>query len=188
VDQLELLRHLVDSFEILGISYMIGGAQAAIYYGEPRLTRDIDVVADVALTHIAGLLERFPPGDFYPSEEAMREAIRERGQFNIIHPISGLKIDVILPKRTPYDRIQFSRREPHAIVEGRDAYFASPEDVILYKMFYFREGGSDRHVRDILGMLSVSAGVLDRSYIDDWAARLGLGDIWESILRRAQEE
>ena len=187
MDQAELLRYLPDAFEALGIPYMIGGAQAAIYYGEPRLTRDIDVIADIGPAHIAGLLERFPPSEFYISEDAVREAIQERAQFNIIHPASGLKIDVILPKRTLYDQVQFSRRERHAIVEGRDAYFASPEDVILYKMLYLRDSGSDRHVRDILGMLSVSGSDIDRIYIDDWAVRLGLKDMWESIVKRAAE-
>lgn len=186
MDQAELLRYLVDTFGSLGIPYMIGGAQAAIYYGEPRLTRDIDVVADVLLVHIPGLLDRFPADDFYLSEVAVREAIQDRGQFNIIHGTSGLKIDVILPKREPYDVVQFSRRESHALVEGLEAYFATPEDVILYKMLYFREGGSDRHVRDILGILAVSGNELDQGYIGGWAGRLGLREIWESILNRAQ--
>ncbi len=78
VDQAELLRYLVETFETLSIRYMIGGAQAATFYGEPRLTRDIDVVAEIEPSHIPGLLDRFPGGDFYVSEEAVRGAIRDR--------------------------------------------------------------------------------------------------------------
>lgn len=185
MDQAELLRYLVETFETLGIRYMIGGAQAAMFYGEPRLTRDIDVVAEIEPSHIPGLLDRFPGGDFYVSEEAVRGAIRDRGQFNLIHPASGLKIDVILPKGTEYDRMQFSRRERHEMLEGLHAYFARPEDVILYKMIYFREGGSDRHVRDILGILRVSGPELDLGYTADWAGRLGLSHIWDAVLKRA---
>ena len=70
MDQAELLKYVVDAFEALGIDYMIGGAHAAVFYGEPRLTRDIDVVADVRLEHVPRLLERFPAGEFYLSEEA----------------------------------------------------------------------------------------------------------------------
>lgn len=176
---------MVDVFEALGIDYMIGGALAAMYYGEPRLTRDIDLVAEVRADHVAGLLERFPEGDFYVSEEAIREAIDRRGQFNIVHPASGLKIDVILPKRTEYDLVQFARRERHEMLEGRDASFARPEDVILYKMLYFREGGSERHVRDIVGILEVSGAQIQMSYVEEWAARLGLAEIWEAILKRS---
>lgn len=187
MDQAELLKYVVDAFEALGIDYMIGGAHAAVFYGEPRLTRDIDVVADVRLEHVPRLLERFPAGEFYLSEEAAQGAILGRGQFNIIHPSSGLKIDVILPKGTEYDAVQFSRRERHAMLEGHDAYFARPEDVILSKMLYFREGGSERHVRDIIGILKVSGSEIGMAYIAEWAARLGLVEIWESVRRRAAE-
>ncbi len=187
MDQGDLLRGVVEAFEALGIPYMIGGAQAAIFYGEPRLTRDIDVIAEVTPEHVAGLRRRFPEEDFYLSEDAVRDAIRERRQFNIIHPESGLTVDVILPKDTDYDRVQFARRERHGLLEGREAYFARPEDVILYKMLYFREGGSEGHVRDIIGMLEVSGNDLQADYIAGWAARLGLTGIWESIRRRATE-
>jgi len=186
VDQAELLRYLVTAFEALGIQYMIGGAQAAMFYGEPRLTRDIDVIAEIELAHVAGLLERFPTEDFYLSEDAVREAIRDRGQFDIIHPDSGLKIDVILPKNTEYDRVELSRRERHELLEGLHAYFARPEDVILYKMIYFREGGSDRHIRDILGILEVSGPEIDTAYIAEWAGRLGLAGIWGAVIERTR--
>lgn len=187
MNQAELLRYLVEAFEALGIEYMIGGSQASIYYGEPRFTQDIDVVADVALSHLPGLIERFPFPEFYLSEEAAREAITHRGQFNIIHPASGLKVDVLLKKDSPYDRIQFERRQRQPLVPGRDAYFAQPEDIILYKMLYFKAGRSERHLRDIAGMLAVSGAEIDAQYVAEWASRLGLSDIWEAILRRAAE-
>ena len=107
MNQAELLRYLVEAFEALGIDYMISGSQASIYYGEPRFTQDIDVVADVTPGHVPALLERFPFPEFYLSEDPAREAIQARGQFNIIHPASGLKIDALLVKHTPDDRLGF---------------------------------------------------------------------------------
>lgn len=102
MNQAELLRYLVETFEALGIDYMISGSQASIYYGEPRFTQDIDVVAEVTPAHVPGLLERFPFPEFYLSEDAVREAIQVRGQFNIIHPGSGLKIGPwVLRSRSP---------------------------------------------------------------------------------------
>jgi len=187
VNQAELLRYLVETLEALGIDYMIVGSQASIYYGEPRFTQDIDVVADLAATHIPRLLERFALPAFYLSEDAVRDALTHRGQFNIIHPASGLKIDIILKKDMPYDRLQFDRRLRQPLIPGRDAYFARPEDVILYKMLYFREGRSERHLRDIAGMLAVSSSAIDAGYVDEWSQRLGLSEIWEAILRRATE-
>lgn len=118
MNQAELLRYLVDAFESLGIEYMIGGSQASIYYGEPRFTQDIDVVADLEPAHLPGLLARFSLPEFYLSEEAAREAIRVRGQFNIIHPASGLKVDILLRKDAAYDRIQFERRQQRRLLRA----------------------------------------------------------------------
>jgi len=185
MNQAELLRYLVEAFEDLRIDYMISGSQASIYYGEPRFTQDIDVVADVTPAHLPGLQQRFPFPEFYFSEDAAREAVRARGQFNIIHPASGLKIDVLLVKNTPYDRLEFERRERRPLLPGKEAYFARPEDVIIYKMLYFREGRSERHLRDIASMLRISGAEIDTQYVDEWAQQLGLKDIWDAVRRRA---
>ena len=187
MNQAELLRYLVETLEELGIDYMIGGSQASIYYGEPRFTQDIDVIADLAPLHVPPLLERFALPDFYVSEHAVWEAITHRDQFNIFHPASGLKIDVILKKDTPYDQLQFERRQRQPLILGRDASFARPEDVILCKMLHFKEGRSERHLRDIAGMLAISGAAIDTRYVEEWAERLGVTDIWEALVRRATE-
>lgn len=183
----ELLHYVVETFETLGIDYMISGSQASIYYGEPRFTQDIDVVADLDAADIAGLLARFPLPEFYVAEDAVRAAVAERGQFNIIHPDSGLKVDVMVRKDTPYDLTEFARRQRLPALQGRDAYFARPEDVILYKMIYYREGASERHLRDIAGIMRVSGSEIDVEYIDEWAGRLDLADIWDAIHHRLGE-
>ena len=186
MNQAELLRYMVDTLESLGIEYMVSGSQASIYYGEPRMTQDIDVIADVTPSHLPPLLERFAAPEFYVSEEAARDATATCGQFNIIHSPTGLKIDVVVRKDTPYPQVEFERRRREPILPGRDAYFARPEDVILNKLLYFQRGGSERHLRDIAGMLRVSGAEIDTGYIDDWAQRLGVGDIWQAVRRRVE--
>jgi hypothetical protein len=91
----------VEVLERLQIPYLVTGAIASIAYGEPRLTNGIDIVADIKRHHIQGLVEAFPSCDFNVSEEAVRAAVRHRGQFNILHPSSGLKVDVILTPTAP---------------------------------------------------------------------------------------
>lgn len=177
--QAELLRYLVDTLDSLALDYMIVGSHASIYYGEPRFTQDVDVVIELTPSALAGFLERFPPSEFYVSEDAAREALARRGQFNIIHGPSGVKIDLFIGKETEYDRLRFERRQRLPLVPDREAYFARPEDVILYKLLYFQEGRSDRHLRDVAGMLAVSGANLDAEYISEWARRLGVGDLWE---------
>ena len=107
----ELLKKIVEVFEHLQVPYLVTEAVASIAYGEPRLTNDIDLVADLKDRNVAGLIEAFPSDEFYISEEMVRESIRQHGQFNIIHPSSGLKVDVIMKKNSPYDNSRFERRE-----------------------------------------------------------------------------
>lgn len=184
----ELLQKVVGVFEHLKIPYIVTGAVAAMAYGEPRLTNDIDIVAAVDEHHIAGLITAFPPDEFYISEDMMKEAISHKSQFNIIHPASGLKVDVIIKKDTPFDNSRFGRAKRIYPSESYQANFASPEDVIIKKMEYYREGGSEKHLRDITGILKISGDVVDWNYISGWVQCLGLTEIWTAVQRRLTEK
>src|SRR3989442_3256363 len=124
---------------------MIGGSQAAVYYGEPRFTRDVDVVAGLGPAQMPALLARFPAPDFYVSGEAAREAVETRGQFNIIHPASGLKIDIFVNRDTPYDRLRLRRRPRLPLGPGRGAWVAGAEGVVLYTHVYYRDRPAEAH-------------------------------------------
>ena len=187
MEQNELLRHAIRSLEALGIPYMIGGSLASSAYGEPRLTNDIDIVADLTDEQVQRLLVKFPPDEFYMDEDKIREAIARQGQFNIIHPTSGYKVDIFICGQDAYGRSQLSRRRRLEASNGEHAFFASPEDVIIKKMEYFKIGQSERQFRDIVGMLRVQGEQVDRSYIRQWAARMDLTEVWEVVLRRAEE-
>ena len=184
--QAELLQYLVDVLERLSIDYMIVGSHASIYYGEPRFTQDVDVVVELRRSQLPGFLESFPLAEFYVSEEAARDALARRGQFNIIHGASGVKIDVFIGKDTDYDHVRFARRQQLPLIPGRTAFFARPEDVILYKLLYFRDGGSDRHLRDVAGILAVSGSSIDIEYAAEWASRLGVTELWDGVRRRVE--
>lgn len=187
MEQYELLRHLVNCFESMGIRYIVTGSMASMAYGEPRFTNDIDVVADIKECHVAGLRRCFPEDEFYLSEDAVRMAISKNQQFNIIHPASGLKIDVIIRKKNAYDDSRFQRYKKFNFAEGIAANFASPEDVIIKKMEFYKEGGSEKHLRDIAGILKVSGGMIDYDYIEKWAEKLDIKEVWKAVLRRINE-
>lgn len=177
----ELLRYATRILERLELRYFVTGSSATIFYGEPRFTNDIDIVLDLPPGRIAELCAAFPAEEFYVSEEAARQAVARRRQFNVIHPASGLKLDLMIPAESAFNRSRFSRIRRLRPAPDYDAAFASVEDVILKKMEYYREGGSDKHLRDIAGVLKISGGEIDRAYVEDWAARLGLEEIWEGI-------
>ena len=115
------------------------------------------------------------------SEEALRRAVQRRGTFNVIHTPSSLKIDVIVAADTHFNRNRFERARRVRPDEGLEASFATAEDVILKKMDFFREGGSEKHLRDITGILMVSGDQLDYEYIENWADQMGLETIWRTI-------
>ena len=85
------------TLERLGLRYFVTGSTATIFFGEPRFTNDIDLVVDLPEERIGELCGAFPPESFYLAEEAVRRAVRNRGQFNLIHPVSGLKVDMVIP-------------------------------------------------------------------------------------------
>jgi hypothetical protein len=180
----ELLHRIVGTFEKLQIPYLITGSVASMAYGEPRLTNDIDIVAEIHETQVAGLMGAFPHDEFYISEEMIRQSIQQHGQFNIIHPASGLKVDIMIKEDTPFDHSRFERMRRMFPAESYQANFASPEDVIIKKMQSYQAGGSEKHLRDITGILKISGEEIDRSYISEWARRLKLTEIWDSVQRR----
>jgi hypothetical protein len=188
VEQSDVFRLFVEAAERLGIAYFVTGSMASIVHGEPRLTLDLDVVVELRPEQVRAFCAAFPEPAFYCPVAAARDAVLRRFQFNIVHPDSGFKIDVILLGDSVFDRGRFGRRVRRPTGLGFDAWFASAEDVIVKKLQYFNEGGSDKHIRDIVGILKVQGPALDRDYVAGWAARLNLTSIWEDCLKHSPPE
>jgi hypothetical protein len=167
----------------LQIPYLITGSVAATAYGEPRLTNDIDVVVDLDEAHACPFAAQFPLGEYYLNE-AIQEALIRKGQFNIIHPASGLKIEVMIQRERRSNRAGSGEQGLIHPADSYEARFAAPEDVVTKKMECYREGGSEKHLRDIAGIMKISAGEIDERYIGEWADRLGLRAVWDAMLQR----
>lgn len=183
VEDEEVLRRLADVMEGLKIPYMVVGSVASSVYGRWRTTEDIDVVADLHSKDVPGLCEKFPPPEYYVSPEAALQAVRAGRQFNIIRSTTAEKIDIMLARKDAWGKMQLARRRPVRVLEDRDVDLASPEDIVIAKLLYCQEGGSDKHLEDIAGILKVVGSGTDRAYIDRWAAALGLADLWQETLR-----
>ena len=187
MEQSELLRYVVGVVERLGLRYLVTGSVATIFFGEPRFTNDLDIVIALPVGRVADFCREFPAPEFYVSVSAAESAVEHCGQFNIIHPESGLKVDVIVPADTDFNRSRFARALRVKPAADFEASFASIEDVIIKKMEYYREGGSEKHLRDITGVLKISGDRVDRAYISAWASKMGLDSIWAAILNRVNE-
>jgi hypothetical protein len=162
---------------------MVTGAVAAIAYGEPRMTDDVDVVARLAEGDAERLLSAFGPPAYYvpPLEVIEEERGRPRhGHFNIIHYDSALRADIYLVGDDPLHQWAMDRRRTAAV--GGDAIWLAPlEYVIVRKLEYFRDGGSDRHLRDIGGVLRVSGELIDRDQLRRFIVERELEDCWRRV-------
>jgi hypothetical protein len=186
VEPTELLTYATGVFERLQVVYAVVGSMASSYFGEARLTNDVDILADLRLEHVDPLLAAFPSDTYYLSDDAIREAISSGGQFNIIHPEAGLKVDVMLPHDLSYDLQRLARRVPGRLIgAAAPAFFASPEDVIVKKLEFHLEGGSDKHIRDIAGILKSGLKPVDVAYVERFAEQIGNLDGWREAQRRA---
>jgi hypothetical protein len=184
MDQLELMRFAVAALERLGLRYYVTGSMASMRYGEARLTNDIDIVIELPAHRVRELCAAFPEDDFYVSEDAAAHAALHGGQFNVIRPDAGLKVDFIVrPTHSP-DHARFDRALRLATADGGDALFTSPEDSIVSKLDFFRQGESDKHLRDIASILKIRGDQLDLSYISSWVSTHGLDEVWAELLAR----
>lgn len=187
---MNLVLLFVSPLERAGIRYAVTGSVAGSAYGEPRMTNDVDIVVDIEPNAAAAMEACFPPSDFYcPPEEVIAVEARRshRGHFNVIHHDSGFKAD-IYPKGS--DALQeWALASARRIdVDGSSVSIAPPEYVIVRKLEYYREGGSQKHVDDIAGIVRALGDLLDATLVEKNAARLGLDEAWRSLsasLKRA---
>jgi hypothetical protein len=187
MDPLQILQLVVSTLEELDVSSMIVGSFASSSHGFPRLTQDLDLVAQLNRDQVDGFIAAFSR-DFYLDRGLIERAITNQTSFNIIHLQSSFKVDIFLLPRGGYAEEEFSRRVLKQIDPRTDfaAYVQSAEDALLSKLDWYRRGGevSENQWRDAIGILKIQAGRLDLNYLQKWSERLGISD----LLRRARQE
>ena len=177
-----LLEPFITRLERLGITYVVTGSTAGILYGEPRMTHDVDIVVALAPRDVRAFVDSFPLEEFYcPPEDVLALEVRrgQRGHCNLIHHDTGFKADIYIAFDELHRWALTNRRM--FVHDGIQLAFAPVEYVILRKLEYFREGQSEKHLRDIRGMLDVSSAQIERGFLASWIARLGLERAWAAV-------
>ena len=180
---------VIEILDRFGISYVIGGSVASSAYGIYRATADIDIVIDLKQQDIERLVEQLE-NDYYIDAEMLRDTLAHRSSCNIIYLPTMTKIDIFIPKAQEFDLQQFEHaRKEEFEIEGDTRIFnlASPDDLILRKLIWYRQGGatSERQWMDVLGVLKVQGKSLDIAYMQDWAWKLGITDLLANALQDA---
>ena len=182
----ELLAGTIARLERAGVRYMITGSVASSYHGEPRATRDLDIVIDPDPAGISRLAGELEAAGLYVDAEAALRALDDRTQFNAIDAATGWKVDFLVRKDRPFSREEFGRRT-RADLLGTAAWLASPEDTIVAKLEWAMASASDLQLGDVAAMLDIGGESLDLAYIERWVASLGLDTPWSraQLLRSA---
>lgn len=168
--------------EATGSPYMVTGATAAILYGQPRVTNDLDVVLSLDDAGRTALLRAFPDDEFYvPPEPVIRaeQARTQRGHFNLIHLESGFKADVYLVGADPLHAWALPLRRRLRWSDSLTVAVAPPEYVVLRKLEFYREGRSSKHPADIRAIRDVTG--VDEAALTPWLRRLGLAALWDEV-------
>jgi hypothetical protein len=183
-DAIKVALRVARALESVGIPYFLGGSLASSAQGEPRATNDVDMVIDASPLQVAALAKALGP-DFEVDVEALADAVRRRGSWNIYFLPFIVKVDLFQRATGEFDQSEFERRRPFDVGEGQRLFIKSPEDSVLRKLLWYRQGGKWRRTSgESRGVLRVNATDLDRRYLEEWAARLGI----ESLLRRAVDD
>jgi hypothetical protein len=162
------------------LRYLVTGSVASMFYGEIRNTIDVDIVLAIPPSSVSTLAELFPDAEFYlppPEVLAVESRRRQRGHFNIIHHASGARADIYVHVDDPFQSWAFDHSLT-AEINGMAVLFAPVEYVIISKLEYFREGGSEKHLRDIHGILAAEEPLRSQAVLPFLRAK-GLEELWQ---------
>ena len=183
MQEANLYKIFISGLNKANIKYMVTGSLASIIYGEPRTTHDIDLVVSLKEKDIVKLSGTFPQSEFYfPPVEVIKIEILKtsRGHFNIIHFKTGFKADVYLLEENELSKWGMENAKEFEL-EGEKIFAAPPEYVIIMKMNFYFEGGSEKHIRDIKSILKYSMNLMDVNILNKFIRIYNLQSIWEKI-------
>lgn len=189
-DVLDVALRVAAAIEASGGDYFIGGSIASSLQGEPRATNDIDFVVAMLSIRVKAFAEALGP-DFEVDQAMLRQALSSAATANIFYLPMVTKIDLFGLGSAPYDEVEFARRRRVKVrASGEELWIKSPEDTVLRKLLWYREGGyvSETQWRDVVSVLRVRGPELDQKFLDVWAGRLGVEALLARAWRAAEEK
>jgi len=179
----ELLARIAAGLSSRHLPYMIIGGQAVLLYGEPRMTKDIDITLGVNIDHLDELLSIAKELSLTPMPQDVPSFVQKTMVLPVLEKSTGIRVDFIF-SFTPYET-QAIGRAKRIILSGQEVCFASPEDLILHKILASRP----RDLEDVRTLTLKNPGI-DVAYIRRWLKEFdavvqekGFLDTFEKILK-----
>lgn len=187
--QTRLLKEVTSFLKIQKIPYMITGAWSSIFYGRPRASHDIDFVVELSVDELEETVKSFSklPEAFAIQLETIESAIKHKSLFQAIHLPTMLKIDFWILTEEPFDKSRFKRRKKVKVL-NRLMDMASPEDTIIQKFRWFKEGKIEKHLVDAAFVYKIQDKNLDKKYLHKWIEKLNLSKYFQLMQRINLEE
>jgi hypothetical protein len=173
--ELDVLADVNRRLDAAGVPFMLTGSFALAFYATPRMTRDLDIVVALDPTRIAAVTAAFAD-DYYIDPDMIAPAVRMESLFNFMHFESGMKVDLIVRKSSPYRIHEFTRRR-RASLGTVETWIVSREDLILSKLVW--SATSELQRRDVQQLL---AAAVDVDYLRRWAPELRVVDALNALL------
>lgn len=179
------LGPVVQTLRSLNVPFYVGGSVASSYHGAVRSTMDVDLVCELTDGQVVELLSQLGE-DYYASEPAIREAIRRKSCFNLIHYPTSFKVDLFVSPERPFDRQVIARAQSGTL--GRDASltvpFATAEDIIVIKLQWYRLGNesSERQWNDVSRLIALLGDNVDLAYLRQASQSVGVDDLLQRLL------
>jgi len=179
------LEELIEKLNRQDIPYMLSGSVSSSLHGNPRATKDVDMViapTEEQILNFANMLgERY-----YVNLDAVRYAFAHNSMFNVIDNESGWKADFIIRKDRPFSHREFERKCT-AKIKKLDVWVTSSEDTILSKLEWAKNSHSEQQFRDALGVAVVQWHRLDIDYMHKWAEELRVESSLRQLLQQAKK-
>jgi hypothetical protein len=175
-----IVAKVVDALQRCNVPFMIVGSFSSNVYGIERTTQDADFVVQLD-PPITDFVRALGP-DFRFNPQLGFETVTLTQRYIATHLDPHFTIELFLLSDDPHDRERFSRRRT-VQVAARTIVLPTPEDVIITKLRWSRQGNRTKDIEDVRNILAVQQGKLDLSHVRRWCSEHGTLEIFETTLK-----
>lgn len=175
----ELVALMLDALNASGVNYMVTGSLASNLHGISRMTKDADFVLELKSDEIPKLAKSLRP-TLRLDEQMAFETVTSTFKHVFRPADSNFMIELFELSDDLHDRERFHRRRP-TTMHGRPSFLPTPEDVVIQKLRWSKQGARSKDIADARNVLAVQGDALDFPYIESWCGKHGTLDLLNQI-------